>query len=84
MTVASFAGPFVMLLVVRGGPSEGWPPDRPVEWVTIALVLILTLALFVACVTLPWWYPPARAKMQPKYEHNTTESSDHSLNLPTC
>ena len=38
MTFASFGGPFVILVVVRGGSSARWPPDRPVEWVAIALV----------------------------------------------
>ncbi len=34
MTLVSFGGPFVILVVVRGGPSARWPPDRPVEWIS--------------------------------------------------
>lgn len=60
MTLISFGGPFVILLVVRGGASANWPPDRPVEWITIALVVWLAIALFLACVSIGWWYPAAR------------------------
>ncbi len=63
LTVGTFAGPVAMLLVVRGGPSGEWPPDRPVEWVVIAAILTSVIALFVACVTVGWWYPwPDRGK----------------------
>jgi hypothetical protein len=55
MTFVSFAGPFVILAAVRGGPSKEWPPDRPVEWGTIAVVLALEVGLFLACVTVGWW-----------------------------
>jgi hypothetical protein len=55
LTLACFGGPFA-LFVVRGGPSGDWPPDRPVEWIVIAVVLATVLALFVACVTVGWWY----------------------------
>ncbi len=60
MTLVTFGGPFVILLVVRGGASANWPPDRPVEWITIALVLWLAIALFLACVSIGWWYPSSR------------------------
>ena len=58
MTVVSFGGPFVIVGVVRGGDSARWPPDRPIEWLTIGLVLALFLVLFVACVTIRVWYRP--------------------------
>jgi hypothetical protein len=35
LTCASFGGPFVILVVVSGGGSARWPPDRPVEWAAI-------------------------------------------------
>ena len=56
LTCASFGGPFVILMVVRGGSSARWPPDRPVEWAAIALVFGLVVALFLACVSIGWWY----------------------------
>jgi hypothetical protein len=66
MTVASFGGPFLMFAVVRGGNSAGWPPDRPLEWITIALVVGLVIALFFACVAIGWWPPqPRRTKPPP-------------------
>jgi hypothetical protein len=64
LTLACFGGPFA-LLIVQGGPSGDWPPDRAVEWVVIALVFTTTIALFVACITLGWWYRPGRDKPGP-------------------
>jgi hypothetical protein len=58
LTVVCFGGPFLMVAVLWGGPSSGWPPDRPVEWLTIGAVLVLFLALFVACVSIRAWYRP--------------------------
>jgi len=65
MTLVSFGGPFLMLVVVRGGPSALWPPDRPVEWITIAVVISLAIVLFSACVTIGWWCPPPRRTKDP-------------------
>jgi len=45
--------------MVRGGATARWPPDRPVEWVTIALVFGLVTGLFLACVSIGWWHRPA-------------------------
>jgi RsiW-degrading membrane proteinase PrsW (M82 family) len=56
MTLASFAGPFVILGVLWGGKSAKWPPDRPVEWVVITVIFGLVIALFLACVSIGWWY----------------------------
>ena len=58
LSVVCFGGPFVMVGVIRGGQSAGWPPDRPIEWLTMAVVLVLFLALFVACVSIRVWYRP--------------------------
>ena len=65
MTLISFGGPFLVLVVVRGGASPSWPPDRPLEWFTIALVLVLFAASFVACITIGWWYGPLRRGKAP-------------------
>ena len=65
LTLVSFGGPFAMLVIVRGGPSAGWPPDRAVEWVVIGLVFTLAAALFLACVSLGWWYPGLRRGRKP-------------------
>ena len=56
MTLVSFGGPFVILGAIWGGKSAKWPPDRPVEWVAVTLVIGLVISLFVACVSLGWWY----------------------------
>jgi hypothetical protein len=64
LSLVCFGGPFLILVVVRGGASPHWPPDRPLEWSTIALVFGLFIALFVACVTLHLWHPPSRSQGQ--------------------
>jgi hypothetical protein len=76
MTAVSFGGPFVILLVVRGGASANWPPDRPVEWITIGLVIWLAIALFFACVSIGWWYPRAR-HVAPAKNRATPEHQPH-------
>jgi hypothetical protein len=65
MTLASFGGPFVILGAVRGGESPRWPPDRPVEWIAIGMVLSLTVVLFFACVTIGWWHGRRRGLRDP-------------------
>ncbi len=51
MTLASFGGPFLIGMILRGGANPEWPPDRPVEWVAFAgiagLVVIILVALSV-------------------------------------
>lgn len=64
LTLVCFGGPFA-LFVVRGGPNSDWPPDRGVEWIVLAAVLVAAVGLFSACVTIGWWYPwPHRNKAQ--------------------
>lgn len=58
LSIVSFGGPFVMVGMIRAGGSPGWPPDRPIEWVTGAVVLTLFLILFVACVSIGVWFRP--------------------------
>jgi hypothetical protein len=54
MTVIAFCGPFCIGLVIRGGRSPDWPPDRPVEWYTLggttALLLILLVGTIAASI----------------------------------
>lgn len=45
MTLASFGGPVGIWAVLRGGARSGWPPDRPVEWMTLLGTCGLVLAL---------------------------------------
>jgi hypothetical protein len=56
MTLVSFGGPFVIVGVLRGGDSAHWPPDRPIEWLVLGLILALVLVLFLACVSIRLWY----------------------------
>jgi hypothetical protein len=56
MTLISVGGPFAVYLVIRGGLRPDWPPDRLVEWIVISLVVGAAVALFVACLTIGWWY----------------------------
>jgi hypothetical protein len=52
MTIASFGGPFVIFLTLRGGQSHHWPPDRPVEWWVFGLIIGLVVVLMTACLGL--------------------------------
>jgi hypothetical protein len=65
LTLVCFGGPFLVMVVVRGGASPEWPPDRPLEWFTIGGVLVLFAVLFLACVTISWWAPPPRRGKTP-------------------
>jgi hypothetical protein len=56
MTLVSFGGPIVMLVVVRGGSSADWPPDRTIEWLTIGAIFGLFITIFIACVSISLWY----------------------------
>ncbi len=58
LSIVSFGGPFAIFLAVRGGESATWPPDRPIEWAAVIVVLALFLVLFVACVTIRLWFHP--------------------------
>jgi hypothetical protein len=66
MTLVSFVGPFVILVTIWGGRSAKWPPDRPIEWVAIAVVFGVVIALFVACLSLGWRHRRASAVEEPK------------------
>jgi hypothetical protein len=56
MTLVSFGGPFAIVGVLWGGQDSHWPPDRPIEWVVVILILALVIGLFIACVTIRAWY----------------------------
>ena len=56
LTVVCFGGPLALWLVVRGGSSGEWPPDRVVEWLVLGLVVIAGSGLYLACITVGWWY----------------------------
>ena len=56
MTLVSFGGPVAMLLMIRGGSSADWPPDRAIEWLTIGAIFGLFITIFIACVSISLWY----------------------------
>jgi hypothetical protein len=58
MTLATFAGPFVIYASILGGDSGNWPPDRPVEWWVFGVVTGSVAALMGACVTVGLWSKP--------------------------
>ncbi len=51
MTLATFVGPLVIVSVLGGGRSSGWPPDRPVEWWTFGLIVGFVVLLMTACLS---------------------------------
>jgi hypothetical protein len=52
MTLAAFGGPVVFGLVLHGGPRPDWPPDRPVEWWTLAGATTLVIVMMAASIAL--------------------------------
>jgi len=52
MTTLTFGGPLVIGYVLRGGPSSNWPPDRPIEWVTLLGISGMVVLMMLACVPL--------------------------------
>lgn len=50
MTAFTFGGPVGFGLVLRGGRSPDWPPDRAVEWWTLAGISGMVVALMAACI----------------------------------
>jgi hypothetical protein len=55
MTVITFAGPFGLAWLLSGGERKGWPPDRTVEWVGAAGILVAFAIVFIACLTARMW-----------------------------
>ncbi len=52
MTLAVVVGPIVFGLVLRGGASQVWPPDRPIERLTLWLVGATGLGLMSTTIAL--------------------------------
>ena len=52
MTATTVLGPFLIGMVLRGGESQVWPPDRSVEWVTVLGTSAAVLGLMAACLSL--------------------------------
>lgn len=65
LSLNSFAGPFLILVVVMGGESNRWPPDRPVEWIVGGTVIVFEIVLLAACLTAGGWSKrlPARPRL---------------------
>jgi hypothetical protein len=52
MTLVTFGGPVAFGLVLRGGASPDWPPDRPIEWITLGLITLLVVGLMASAISL--------------------------------
>ena len=52
MTLACFGGPLAIYLVLQGGESPSWPPDRLIEWVIFFATISLVTTLFFLCLGL--------------------------------
>ena len=60
MTVMTFGGPLVLTFVMGGGQQPRWPPDRPVEWAALGVVVGVTSLLLLLCLSIRWWLPDVR------------------------
>ncbi len=70
LTIASFGGPFLAWLVIRGGESAVWPPDRLVEWVVFAAIVSAVVVLMLACSGLALAHKRSLATIQPKNDRS--------------
>jgi hypothetical protein len=52
MTVLLFGGPLTFALVLRGGASPNWPPDRPIEWTCLIGLLGMVVVLMALSIPL--------------------------------
>jgi hypothetical protein len=52
MTIATFGGPLLIAVALRGGQSPEWPPDRPIEWVVFYGTSGLVVVLMAACLAI--------------------------------
>ncbi|WP_422925194.1 hypothetical protein [Singulisphaera sp. PoT] len=50
MTILTLAGPIAITLVIRGGQHRSWPPDRPIEWATLLVVVAVFVVLMSLCL----------------------------------
>ncbi len=66
LTLGSLGGPLLILVVVMGGASGGWPPDRPVEWIVAVGVVVVEILLLAGCLTVGWWGRPFLARSRPR------------------
>jgi len=57
MTIFTFGGPFVLMLVIRGGEDSKWPPDRPIEWFALISIVSIVCLLVAAGLSIRWWLP---------------------------
>jgi uncharacterized membrane protein YhaH (DUF805 family) len=45
LSILTFAGPLLILVVGKGGESPTYPPDRPIEWRVFVGVIVLYVVL---------------------------------------
>jgi hypothetical protein len=57
MTAVSFGGPLVIMIVLAGGESPKWPPDRPIEWTVFVGIVGLASLLLLLGLTIRLWLP---------------------------
>lgn len=50
LTMLTFGGPLAIGLLLIGGDSDRWPPDRPVEWRGVIGTIAGFVVVFAACI----------------------------------
>jgi hypothetical protein len=76
MTLVSFGGPVVLMLVIGGGESPKWPPDRPVEWLAFGLIVGTASVLILLGLTIRWWLPAAKSPVVSTAESSRSSEPD--------
>ena len=76
MTIFTFGGPFVLMLAIRGGEDSKWPPDRPIEWVALILIVSIVCVLLAACLSIRLWLPRIEASQSSSKKSTVAGRSD--------
>jgi hypothetical protein len=65
MTAVSFGGPLVIMIVLAGGESPKWPPDRPIEWAVFMGIVGFASLLILLGLTIRVWLPRLESSDSP-------------------
>ena len=54
MTLLTLGGPLLIVISLRGGTHRRWPPDRPIEWITVVGVVVGFVVVLALCLWLSY------------------------------
>ena len=82
MTVVSFGGPFAILAALHLGERTDWPPEGPLEWSVVLLVVGLVVMIFALCVSMRFWLPKLKLRLESTSRSSDSTSASTSTSSP--